>query len=69
MNTIGNLILLPFRAIWNLLVLGLLIWAFVAWWGLFFIIPVVGVLVLLLATDLLFLPMVIVILFTPMWDH
>lgn len=61
-----NVFLYPFKIIWNSLVIALLVWAFIGWWGLVFG-SIVAIILLLLfnALDLLFLPMVILVLYRP----
>ena len=61
-----NVIIYPFKIIWNALVLSLMVWAFIGWWGLIFG-SIVAIILLLIfnALDLLFLPMAILVLYRP----
>ena len=61
-----NVIVYPFKIIWNVLVLSLMVWAFIGWWGLIFG-SIVAIILLLIfnALDLLFLPMAILVLYRP----
>jgi len=61
-----NVVLYPFKLIWNALVIALLVWAFIGWWGLIFGSIVAIILILIFdALDLLFLPMAIFVLYSP----
>ena len=61
-----NILVYPFKIIWNTLVLSLMVWAFIGWWGLVFG-SIVAIILLLIfnALDLLFLPMAILVLYRP----
>ena len=61
-----NVILYPFKIIWNVLVIALLVWAFIGWWGLIFG-SIVAIILLLIfnALDLLFLPLAILVFYSP----
>jgi len=61
-----NILVYPFKIIWNVLVLSLMLWAFIGWWGLIFG-SIVAIILLLIfnALDLLFLPMAILVLYRP----
>ncbi len=59
-----NVIVYPFKLIWNALVIALLVWAFIGWWGLIFGSIVAIILILIFsAFDLLFLPVAILVLY------
>ena len=61
-----NAIVYPFKLIWNALVIALLVWAFIGWWGLIFGSIVAIILILIFnALDLLFLPVAILVLYRP----
>ncbi len=61
-----NVIVYPFKLIWNALVIALLVWAFIGWWGLIFGSIVAIILILIFrAFDLLFLPVAILVLYRP----
>ena len=61
-----NVILYPFKIIWNTLVISLLVWVFIGWWGLIFGSIVAIILILIFnALDLLFLPVAILVLYSP----
>jgi len=56
----GYVIFYPLKLVWNLLLLGLTIWAFIAWWGLIFGSIVAIVLILIFgAYHILLLPLAI----------
>jgi len=61
-----NVIIYPFKIIWNALVIALMVWAFIGWWGLIFG-SIVAIILLLIfnALDLLFLPLAILVLYCP----
>lgn len=61
-----NVLLYPFKIVWNALVIALLIWAFIGWWGLIFG-SIVAIILLLIfdALDLLFLPLAILVMYRP----
>ena len=61
-----NVFLYPFKIIWNALVIALMVWAFIGWWGLIFG-SIVAIILLLIfnALDLLFLPLAILVLYRP----
>lgn len=65
---IKNVLLFPFRLIWNLLVTVLLVSAFVLWFGFIFGSVIAVVLILIFAPDLFLLPLVIVSMYTKMWE-
>ena len=55
----------PLKIIWNGLVIGLMIWAFIAWWGLIFGSIVAIVLIIIFgAYDILILPIAILGLYS-----
>ncbi len=61
-----NVIVYPFKLIWNALVIALLVWAFIGWWGLIFGSIVAIILILIFdALDLLFSPLAILVLYSP----
>ncbi len=61
-----NVVLYPFKIIWNALVIALMVWAFIGWWGLIFG-SIVAIILLLIfnALDILFLPLAILVLYRP----
>jgi hypothetical protein len=61
-----NVLLYPFKIVWNTAVLALLVWAFIGWWGLIFG-SIVAIILLLIfnALDLLFIPLAILVLYRP----
>jgi hypothetical protein len=63
-----NIVLLPFRALWNLLVTIFLVTAFVLWFGFIFGSVIAVVLILIFAPDLFLLPLVIVAMYTKIWE-
>lgn len=62
----ANVVFYPFKLVWNALVIALLIWAFIGWWGLIFG-SIVAIILLLIfdALDLLFLPLAILVMYRP----
>jgi hypothetical protein len=67
MHTLENLVLLPFRLIWNIIVTGLLIGGFVLWFGFIFGSVIAVILILIFAPDLFLLPLGIVLMYTKIW--
>lgn len=67
MNTFENIILLPFRLAWNIIVTGLIIGGFVLWYGFIFGSVVAVVLIIIFAPDLFLLPLVLAAMYTNMW--
>jgi hypothetical protein len=65
---IENILLFPFRLLWNIVVTGLLIGGFVLWFGFIFGSVIAVVLILIFAPDLFLLPIAISALYTKMWD-
>lgn len=63
MNIVAGLILLPFKILWNLLVLATIIGGFVLWWGFLFGSVLGVVLILIFAPELFFLPALLACLF------
>ena len=63
-----RILLFPLKLLWFLFVTGLIIGAFVLWWGFLFGSVVAVVLVLIFAPDLLFLPLEIAILYVPLFS-
>ncbi|MFT7043662.1 MAG: hypothetical protein ACJAW7_002424 [Candidatus Azotimanducaceae bacterium] len=67
MHTLENLVLLPFRLIWNIIVTGLLIGGFVLWFGFIFGSVIAVILILIFAPDLFLLPLGIALMYTKNW--
>jgi hypothetical protein len=64
---LGNLLFLPVRLLWDLVVTGLVIGGFVLWFGFLFGSVVAVVLVLIFAPELFLLPLALVALYVPLW--
>jgi len=69
MNTIENIILFPFRLVWNIIVTGLIIGGFVLWFGFIFGSVIAVILILIFAPDLFLLPLVLAPMYTEMWPE
>ena len=63
-----NVLLFPFRILWNLIVTALIITGFVLWFGFIFGSVVAVILILIFAPDLFLLPLALVPMYTKMWD-
>jgi len=63
-----NVLLFPFRLLWNLIVTALIITGFVLWFGFIFGSVVAVILILIFAPDLFLLPLALVPIYTKMWD-
>ena len=63
-----NIVLLPFKLLWNIIVTGLIIGAFILWFSFIFGSVIAVVLILIFKPDLLLLPMVIVRMYIHIWD-
>ena len=64
-----NIVLLPFRLLWNLLVTGLIIGGFVLWFGFIFGSVLGVILILIFAPDLFLLPLILAPMYTTLWDE
>jgi hypothetical protein len=69
MGTFDNIVLFPFRLLWNILVTGLLIGGFVLWWGFLFGSVIAVVIVLIFMPELFMLPIAIMAMYTPIWPE
>jgi hypothetical protein len=69
MHTFDNIVLFPFRLLWNILVTGLLIGGFVLWWGFLFGSVIAVVIVLIFMPELFMLPIAIMAMYTPIWPE
>lgn len=67
MHTFENIILLPFRLLWNIIVTALIIGGFVLWFGFIFGSVIAVILILIFAQDLFLLPLVLVPMYTKIW--
>ena len=63
-----NLILLPFRLLWNIIITVLMAWAFVLWFGFIFGSVIAVILILIFAPSLFLLPLVIGNMYISIWD-
>ena len=69
MNTFENIILFPFRLVWNIIVTGLIIGGFVLWFGFIFGSVIAIILILIFAPDLFLLPLVLAPMYTEIWPE
>lgn len=65
---IENILLFPFRLLWNILVTGLIIGGFVLWFGFIFGSVIAVILILIFAPHLFLLPLVLAEMYTKIWD-
>jgi len=68
-SMIVNILLFPFRLLWNLIVTGLIITGFVFWFGFIFGSVLGVILILIFAPDLFLLPLLLVPMYTKIWDE
>ncbi len=66
---IENIFYLPFRVIYDLVITGLLIGAFILWFGLIFGSVIAVVLILIFAPNLFLLPAIIAEFYIPIWEE
>ena len=64
-----NIILFPFRLIWNIVVTALIIGGFVLWFGFIFGSVIAVILILIFAPHLFLLPIEIAALYTEVWPE
>ena len=69
METIENLVLLPFRLLWNIVVTILIIGGFVLWFGFIFGSVIAVILILIFAPNLFLLPLALVPMYTKLWHE
>jgi hypothetical protein len=67
-KTILNIILLPIKILWNIILTLLIIGAFVLWFGFIFGSVIAVVLILIFAPDLFLLPLALTVLYVNMWN-
>ena len=67
LDEVTNIVLLPFRLIWNIIVTGLIIGGFILWFGFIFGSVIGIILILIFAPELFLLPLVLAIMYTPIW--
>jgi hypothetical protein len=65
---IENILLFPFRLLWNIIVTGLIIGGFVLWFGFIFGSVIAVILILIFAPDLFLLPLALAGMYTKIWD-
>lgn len=63
LGTLYIIVSFPFRLLWNIIVVGLIVGGFVLWWGFLFGSVIAVVLVLIFAPDLFLLPLALASLF------
>lgn len=68
-NTLKNMIMLPFRLIWNIIVTGLIVGGFVLWFGFIFGSVIAVILILIFAPHLFLLPLVFEPMYTEIWPE
>ncbi len=66
---VENIILFPFRLLWNLIVTGLIVTGFVLWYGFIFGSVLGVILILIFAPDLFLLPLLLASIYTKMWNE
>jgi len=66
---IDNILLFPFRLLWNVIVTALLIGGFVLWFGFIFGSVIAVVLILIFAPGLFLLPLAIGSMYTEIWPE
>ena len=66
---IENILLFPFRLLWNIIVTGLIIGGFVLWFGFIFGSVIAVILILIFAPDLFLLPLALTGMYTKIWDE
>ena len=64
---LSGIIQLPFRIIWDIIVTGLIVGGFVLWFGFIFGSVVAVVLILAFKPDLFLLPLMLAVLYVPVW--
>lgn len=69
MNDIRNLLLLPFRLLWNVVVTALLIGGFVLWFGFIFGSVIAVILIIIFKPDLFLLPMIVAAMYVELWPR
>jgi len=62
-----NILLYPFRLLWNIIVTGLLIGGFILWFGFIFGSVVAVILIIIFKPELFLLPLVIGVMYTKLW--
>jgi hypothetical protein len=68
-SMLENILLFPFRLLWNLIVTGLIITGFVFWFGFIFGSVLGVILILIFDPGLFLLPLVLVPMYTKIWDE
>lgn len=66
---IENILLFPFRLLWNIIVTGLIIGGFVLWFGFIFGSVIAVVLILIFAPSLFLLPLALAGMYTKIWNE
>jgi len=64
-----NILMLPLRLTWNIIVTALIITGFVLWFGFIFGSVIAVILILIFMPDLFLLPLALVPMYTKMWDE
>ncbi len=63
----ANILLFPFRLLWNIIVSGLIAGGFILWYGFIFGSVVGVILIIIFAPSLFLLPMVIGVMYIELW--
>jgi hypothetical protein len=66
---LANIIFFPFRLLWNIVVIGLIIAGFVFWFGFIFGSVLGVILILIFAPNLFLLPLLLLPLLKKLWDE
>ena len=67
MHELKNILLFPFRLLWNIIVTALIIGGFVLWFGFIFGSVIAVILILIFAPHLFLLPLTLVPMYINMW--
>jgi hypothetical protein len=65
---VKNILLLPFRLLWNIIVTGLIIGGFVLWFGFIFGSVAAVILILIFAPSYFLLPLALTFMYTSVWE-
>ena len=64
-----NLLLFPFKLLWNIIVTGLIIGGFILWFGFIFGSVIAVILIIIFAPELFLLPLVLAGMYTEIWPE
>lgn len=69
MQLFDNILLFPFKLIWNIFVSGLIIGGFILWFGFIFGSVIAVILIIIFAPELFLLPLVLAGMYTKLWPE